>query len=114
MSEETPALSSEEKSGHIKKLGASAQIKAGDSCFVMQPFAQPLGSYYDKIFKPAIEKAGLQPVRADAEIFGTGKIIDQIWLGINNAKVLIAELTTRNPNVFTNSGLHMRFRSRWS
>src|SRR5690348_12853904 len=58
-----------------------------------------------KIFKPAIEKAGLQAIRADAEIFGTGKIIDQIWRGLNNAKVLIAELTTRNVNVFYELGL---------
>ena len=105
VSEETPTLSSEDRTDHIKKLGAAAQIKAGDSCFVMQPFAQPLGSYYEKIFKPAIEKAGLQPVRADAEIFGTGKIIDQIWRGIKNAKVLIAELTTRNANVFYELGI---------
>lgn len=100
VSEEPPNLTGEDRSEHLKKLGAEVHVKAGDSCFVMQPFAQPLGSYYEKIFKPAIEKAGLQPVRADAEIFGTGKIIDQIWRGINNAKVLIAELTTRNANVF--------------
>jgi hypothetical protein len=105
VSEETPNLRTEDKSEHLKKLGAAVHVKAGDSCFVMQPFAQPLGSYYEKIFRPAIEKAGLQPVRADAEIFGTGKIIDQIWRGINNAKVLIAELTTRNPNVFYELGI---------
>ncbi|HEY9135858.1 MAG TPA: hypothetical protein VIM85_08695, partial [Pseudomonadales bacterium] len=57
----------------------------------------PLGDYYEKIYKPAIEKAGLKPVRADADIFGTGKIIDQVWRGITQAKVLVAELTTRNP-----------------
>jgi hypothetical protein len=44
-------------------------------------------------------------VRADADIFGTGKIIDQIWSGINASKVLVAELTTRNPNVFYELGL---------
>lgn len=71
----------------------------------MMPFANPLGSYYEKIYKPAIEKAGLIPIRADNEIFGTGKIIDQIWNGINSAKVLIAELTNRNPNVFYELGL---------
>ncbi len=105
ISEETPTLTREEKTEHIKKLGATANIEAGDSCFVMQPFAEPLGSYYVKVFQPAIEKAGLQSVRADAEIFGTGKIIDQIWRGIKNAKVLIAELTTRNPNVFYELGI---------
>jgi hypothetical protein len=95
----------EEKSERLKKLGAGVAVKATDTCFVMQPFAPPLGDYYEKIFRPAIEKAGLQPVRADAEIFATGKIIDQVWRGINAAKVLVAELTTRNPNVFYELGL---------
>src|SRR5205085_9118547 len=41
----------------------------------------------------------------DAEIFATGKIMDQVWQGINAATVLVAELTTRNPNVFYELGL---------
>lgn len=93
------------QSDRLKKLGKSANISANDSCFVMQPFASPLGDYYEKIYKPAIEKAGLKPVRADADIFGTGKIMDQVWHGINTAKVLVAELTSRNPNVFYELGL---------
>ena len=95
----------EEQSQRIKKLGASVAVKTGEACFVMQPFAAPHGDYFEKIFKPAIEKTGLKPVRADADIFGTGKIIDQIWRGINNAKVLVAELTTRNANVLYELGL---------
>jgi nucleoside 2-deoxyribosyltransferase len=31
--------------------------------------------------------------------------MDQIWSGINSARVLVAELTTRNPNVFYELGL---------
>jgi len=94
----------DEKSARIKKLGAYVAIRAGETCFVMQPFGPPHSNYYEKIFKPAIEKTGLQAVRADAEIFGTGKIIDQVWRGINDAKVLVAELTTRNANVFYKLG----------
>jgi hypothetical protein len=94
-----------EKSERIRKLGRDVKVQAGDTCFVMQPFAPPLGDYYDKLYRPAIEKAGLTPVRADADIFGTGKIIDQVWRGIRAAKVLVAELTTRNPNVFYELGL---------
>lgn len=71
----------------------------------MQPFAAPLGDYYEKIYRPAIDKAGLRAVRADADLFGTGKIMDQVWNGINSAKVLVAELTSRNPNVFYELGL---------
>ncbi len=92
-------------SDRLKRLGKSVNVSATDSCFVMQPFAAPLGDYYEKVFKPAIEKAGLKPVRADAEIFGTGKIMDQVFQGIVAAKVLVAELTTRNPNVFYELGV---------
>jgi hypothetical protein len=87
------------------KAAPKAATGSNNSCFVMQPFAGPLGGYYDLIFKPAIEQAGMKAVRADAEIFGTGKIIDQIWRGIRSATVLIAELTSKNPNVFYELGL---------
>lgn len=96
---------SQEGATQIKRLSTSANVSASDSCFVLMPFGPPIGDYYSQIYEPAIQKAGLRPVRADADIFGTGKIIDQIWNGINAAKVLIAELTNRNPNVFYELGL---------
>lgn len=92
-------------SEHLRKLERATTVSAADTCFVMQPFAPPLGDYYEKIYKPAIEKAGLKPIRADTDIFATGKIMDQVWTGINAAKVLVAELTSRNPNVFYELGL---------
>jgi hypothetical protein len=95
----------QDKSDRIKQLGKTVTVGANDTCFVMQPFAAPLGDYYEAIYRPAIEKAGLKPMRADADIFGTGKIMDQVWSGINAAKVLVAELTSRNPNVFYELGL---------
>jgi hypothetical protein len=84
---------------------ARKATEAGTTCFVMQPFAEPLGGYFELIFKPAIEQAGLKAVRADADIFYTGKIMDQVWRGIRSADVLVAELTTKNPNVFYELGL---------
>lgn len=89
----------------LKKLGKDVTIEAGASCFVMMPFQEPHGGYYTMVYEPAIKKAGLKPIRADHEIFGAGKIMDQIWSGINAAKVLVAELTTKNPNVFYELGL---------
>lgn len=96
---------SADNSSVMAKLGKKVTIEDGDSCFVIMPFAPPIGPYYALIYEKAIQKAGLRAVRADAEIFGTGKIIDQIWEGISNAKVLVAELTTRNANVFYELGL---------
>jgi hypothetical protein len=89
----------------VSKATPKVAVDAGTTCFVMQPFDGPLGGYYETIFKPAIEQAGLTAVRADAEIFGTGKIMDQVWRGIHAAKILVAELTTKNPNVFYELGL---------
>jgi hypothetical protein len=94
-----------ESTEELKKLGKAVNIAEGDTCFVMMPFAKPIGDHYEKIYDPAIQKAKLKPMRADNEIFGPGKIIDQVWSGINAARVLVAELTTRNPNVFYELGL---------
>ena len=89
----------------LKRLEKAAKPASTDTCFVMMPFAEPIGGYYSTVYEPAVIKAGLKPVRADDEIFATGKIMDQVWAGINAAKVLVAELTTRNPNVFYELGL---------
>lgn len=94
-----------DKTKRIQRLGKTAKVKKDASCFVMMPFKAPLGEYYSSVYAPAVEKAGLRPVRADSEIFATGKIIDQVWKGIREATVLIAELTDRNPNVFYELGL---------
>lgn len=93
------------ESSELKRLEKTVIVSANDSCFVVMPFAPPLGNHYLLIYEQAIKKAGLKPVRADNEIFAVGKIMDQIWQGINAAKVLVAELTTRNPNVFYELGL---------
>lgn len=89
----------------LKRISKGVKIDQGDTCFVMMPFAEPIGGYYKSIYEMAISRAGLRPMRADDEIFATGKIIDQVWDGITAAKVLVAELTGRNPNVFYELGL---------
>jgi hypothetical protein len=86
-SEQTAGAPSGAASPTLEKLTKAVKVSSTDSCFVMMPFADPQGAYYEKVYAPAIEKAGLKPVRADANIFGTGKIMDQIWVGINAAKV---------------------------
>ena len=83
----------------------TAAVNADDSCFVIMPFAAPLGNHFSLIYERAIEDAGLKAIRADNDIFATGKIMDQVWRGLVNAKVLVAELTSRNPNVLYELGL---------
>jgi len=75
-----------------------------DSCFVMMPFGQWFDRYYAEIYVPAIKEAGFEPVRAD-ELFSTGSVVEQIWEQIEKSKILLADLSGKNPNVFYELGL---------
>lgn len=75
-----------------------------DNCFTMMPFSDPFNTYYAQLYKPAIEDTGLRPVRAD-DLFRPGIIVADLWGMIRDAKVLLAELTTKNANVFYELGL---------
>ena len=77
---------------------------AKDTCFVIMPFGPPFDRYFKNIFVPAIEDAGLQAVRADS-IFLPSAMMPDIWRFLSDAKVLVADLTGRNPNVFYELGL---------
>lgn len=90
---------------HLRRVSKGVSVQPTDTCFVMMPFVPPIGGYYETVYEPAMKKASIKAVRADAEIFSTGIIIDQIWSGINSARVLVAELTGRNPNVLYELGL---------
>lgn len=75
-----------------------------DTCFVMMPFGTWFDRYYQEIYVPAIKSAGFEPVRAD-ELFKTGSVVEQIWEQIEKSKVLLADLSGKNPNVFYELGL---------
>jgi len=75
-----------------------------DTCFVMMPFGAWFDRYYQDIYAPAIKEAGFEPVRAD-ELFTTGSVVEQIWEQIQKAKVLLADLSGKNANVFYELGL---------
>lgn len=75
-----------------------------ETCFVMMPFGEWFDRYYKEIYIPAIREAGFEPVRAD-ELFTTGSVVEQIWEEIVKAKILLADLSGKNPNVFYELGL---------
>jgi DNA-binding CsgD family transcriptional regulator len=75
-----------------------------DSCFVVMPFGGWHDNYYLNIYKPAIEEAGLTPMRAD-DIYRPSTIIKDIWELTNKATIILADLTGKNPNVFYELGL---------
>lgn len=68
------------------------------------PFREPFNTYYEGVFEPAVRNVNLEPLRGDS-LFRPTPIMGDIWKMIQGAKVLLAELTTKNANVFYELGL---------
>ena len=73
--------------------------------FVLSPFGYPYDEIYAGHIKPTVESIqGLQCIRAN-DIYGNRPIVEDIWRYTNEARILISELTGRNPNVFYETGI---------
>ena len=71
--------------------------------FVVMQFSDAFNALYTDVIKPTCEKFGLKAIRAD-DIYKPGLIINDIALSIEEASVIIADVTTDNPNVFYEVG----------
>src|SRR5436305_9907878 len=81
------------------------ELEATDHlCFVIMPYGDPFDRYYLNIYTPAVRDAGLKPIRADS-LFKPSPIIGDIWRFTKQAKVLLADMSERNANVFYELGL---------
>jgi hypothetical protein len=74
------------------------------SCFVIMPFNPLFKLQYDRVIRPSIDESGLRCVRGD-EIYSKPRIVDDIWKSLRASRLVIAELTGKNPNVFYEVGL---------
>lgn len=72
--------------------------------FVLMPFSETLKPVYEDHIKIVSTELELKVMRAD-DVFATGPIIDDVWSLICNSKIIIADCTGRNPNVFYEIGI---------
>src|SRR5215212_9109931 len=75
-----------------------------NTCFVVMPFQSLFGAEYERVIKPAVEEVGLESLRGD-EIYTNQSIVQDIWKLIRRARVIVAELSGRNPNVMYEIGM---------
>lgn len=71
--------------------------------FVIMPFAKEFNSGLQDIIKPAVEKAGMECIRADQE--AQGPILKMMFERIFDSPLLIADISGANPNVFYELGV---------
>lgn len=75
-----------------------------DLVFVLMPFAAEFEEIYLGCVKPVVEKYVKRCVRAD-DIFHNKPIVEVVWKNINKAVLVVADLTSKNPNVFYEVGI---------
>jgi hypothetical protein len=71
--------------------------------FVVMQFAEPYNTFYREVIQNQAEAAGYEVVRID-EKPGPGVIFQDIQREIEQADIVIAEITPANPNVFYELG----------
>ncbi len=72
--------------------------------FMIMPFAEGFQPIYEDHVKSVVEGLG-HTIRRGDDFFGKTSIMTDIWSAINNTKLVIAECTGRNPNVFYEMGI---------
>lgn len=72
--------------------------------FVIMPFEAEFDSIFNQLIKPALEEAGYLVTRADS-FLNQQNILRDIIHGISGADLIVAELTSQNPNVLYELGL---------
>ena len=73
--------------------------------FVLAPFEEPFNTVYEDHIKPSVERfGGLRCSRAD-DIYDNRPIMEDIWKAINEARIIISDLSGKNPNVFYETGI---------
>jgi hypothetical protein len=75
-------------------------------CFIVMPFSvKSLNVVYEDFVKPVlVHRCKLRPERGD-DVFGSNVIMEDITKSIRRARLIIADLTGRNPNVFYEVGI---------
>ncbi|MDB4906266.1 MAG: hypothetical protein JWO05_1050 [Gemmatimonadetes bacterium] len=85
------------------------------ACFVIMPISDPesysAGHFrrvYEFLIKPACNRAGFQPIRAD-DVYQANHIVLDVLQRLLHADMAICDLSARNPNVFYELGMRQAF-----
>ena len=101
--------------GKEQNKSNTANIAENNQCFVIMPISDPEGYekghfryVYEDLFRPAIEKAGFEPKRADDDT-SSSMIQVNIIRDIIESPMAICDLSSTNPNVLFELGIRQAF-----
>lgn len=80
-----------------------AVVPERPTAFVVMQFSAPFNELFNEVIRPICREFGVQAVRAD-DTYGPGLIIADVVRQIDEAKVVIAEISPVNGNVYYEVG----------
>src|SRR6185503_906521 len=93
----------------LKLINRSYKMEENRDAFVIMPFsstaacsAKQWTEIYENLFKPAVEECGYSCERAKSK---TGSLIKSIIEKLRTSRIVLADITDRNPNVFYELGV---------
>jgi len=85
-------------------LGPPSRPSSPADVFVLMPFQADLKPIYEDHISNVVRNLHLSVKRAD-DFFTANNVMTNVWEAINGARIIIADCTGRNPNVFYETGL---------
>lgn len=85
-------------------FGPASYVLRDDFCFVIGPFSDKATATYKSIIRPTVIETGLSCHRAD-EMFTNRAIMSDIWQALCEARIVIADLSDKSPNVYYELGI---------
>ena len=83
---------------------AANMAEESHTAFILMSFEPTFVPIYEQIIKPALEDAGFDVARADS-VLSQQNILRDVIKGIATADLVVADLTTSNPNVMYELGI---------
>ena len=95
---------SSEKDTSVNSLFINRDFKIKEKyCFVLMPFLLEWSDSLYKHLKQILYSKEYSCERAD-DLYGSD-VLEDIWIAINTAELIIADITSKNPNVFYEIGI---------
>lgn len=90
--------------GHSKVIFSNVTARyLKPKIFVVMQFSEPYQQLYKEVIQPIANRFGFQAYHV-GEVYGPGMILNDIVQGLIDAKIVIAEITPANQNVFYELG----------
>lgn len=83
----------------------STRSQFRNDVFMIMPFRDQFTSVYEKVIMPTCRELNLTIKRGDDFSSTTGSIIQEVWSAIYNCRIVIAEVSEMNANVYYELGI---------